>query len=332
MDTLVHNTSSQQFTLTDTQGDVITFNDFSSTLPTNQQGTFASYTDPDGNTIGVTSYTTDGKLAEIQRTVTASGSTTITESYLFSYIASGTNAGLMSSVVLRRQRRQRFVDHGAAGGLHLLQRHRSPTATLGDLKLAVVEDGSGNVLDTSYYRYYTGESSGYHAWPEVRLQPRVLRPADGGPGHQPVVADRCASGALCRQLLPVRLRQPRHRGDRRRRRRFRRHRPGLGTFTYSYTASSNTPGFNSWATKTVETLPDGNQNIVYTNDGRRGDALRLRGHRQQLAVGHLLRVRCAGPGHPGGAAVGGHRLQRQLCRPAAQRQRQLRSTSTTAAA
>ncbi len=40
---------------------------------------------------------------------------------------------------------------------------------------------------------------------------------------------------------------------------------GLGTFTFSYTASGNSPGYNSWATKTVETLPDGNENIVYTN-------------------------------------------------------------------
>src|SRR5262249_24508034 len=40
---------------------------------------------------------------------------------------------------------------------------------------------------------------------------------------------------------------------------------GLGTFTYRYTTSNNAAGFNSWATKTVETLPDGNQNIVFTN-------------------------------------------------------------------
>src|SRR5207245_2898396 len=31
----------------------------------------------------------------------------------------------------------------------------------GDLKLAVVEDASGNALDTKYYRYYVTESGGY---------------------------------------------------------------------------------------------------------------------------------------------------------------------------
>ena len=40
---------------------------------------------------------------------------------------------------------------------------------------------------------------------------------------------------------------------------------GLGTFTYSYTTSTNTAGYNSWAVKTIETLPDNNQNIIYTN-------------------------------------------------------------------
>src|SRR5262249_52426673 len=40
---------------------------------------------------------------------------------------------------------------------------------------------------------------------------------------------------------------------------------GQGDFSYSYTTSGNGDGYNSWQTKTIETLPDGNQNIVYTN-------------------------------------------------------------------
>ena len=40
---------------------------------------------------------------------------------------------------------------------------------------------------------------------------------------------------------------------------------GQGTYTYSYTQSSSPDGYNSWAFKTVETLPDGNENIVYSN-------------------------------------------------------------------
>src|SRR5262249_44359067 len=40
---------------------------------------------------------------------------------------------------------------------------------------------------------------------------------------------------------------------------------GLGTFTYAYAASAFADGYGNWRIKTTETLPDGNQNIVYTN-------------------------------------------------------------------
>jgi hypothetical protein len=40
---------------------------------------------------------------------------------------------------------------------------------------------------------------------------------------------------------------------------------GQGTFTYSYASSTFSPGYNSWAEKTVETLPDSSTNTVYTN-------------------------------------------------------------------
>src|SRR2546428_2937542 len=40
---------------------------------------------------------------------------------------------------------------------------------------------------------------------------------------------------------------------------------GLYSYQYSYSTSGFADGFNNWKTKTTETLPDGNQNIVYTN-------------------------------------------------------------------
>ena len=40
---------------------------------------------------------------------------------------------------------------------------------------------------------------------------------------------------------------------------------GARTFTFAYTASGNGDGYNNWHRKTVETLPDESQNIVYTN-------------------------------------------------------------------
>jgi hypothetical protein len=37
------------------------------------------------------------------------------------------------------------------------------------------------------------------------------------------------------------------------------------TYGYAYANSAFSDGYNNWKTKTTETLPDGNQNIVYTN-------------------------------------------------------------------
>src|SRR5262249_9587729 len=51
---------------TDSAGDVIKYNDFTVT-PANEQGVFKSFADPNGNTISVTSWTSDGKAGEVQR-------------------------------------------------------------------------------------------------------------------------------------------------------------------------------------------------------------------------------------------------------------------------
>jgi hypothetical protein len=40
---------------------------------------------------------------------------------------------------------------------------------------------------------------------------------------------------------------------------------GLGTYSYSYTTSTNSAGYNSWQTKTTESLPDGTTHTVFTN-------------------------------------------------------------------
>ncbi|HEV2946859.1 MAG TPA: hypothetical protein VGX70_05755, partial [Gemmataceae bacterium] len=147
--------SPHEYVFTDTAGDQMHFSDFSQSVPANQQGQLKSWVDPDGNTTSVISRTADGRPTEVQRSVTV-GSTTTTESLLYSYNTSST----LSSVVLRRQVnggswtiiRQVVYTYYAAGESH---------GNTSDLKLAVIEDASGNALDTKYYRYYVNESTGY---------------------------------------------------------------------------------------------------------------------------------------------------------------------------
>ena len=234
----------------------------------------------------------------MQRSAT-SGSDTVTESYLYSYVSQ------------RRQRRPAGQRDPAAAGQRRLAGRRcgrwpTPTTTAptsygnaGDLKTAAVEDGGGNVLDTTYYRYYTAgdaPAATPHGLKYV-FGADVLRPAGRGAGHQPV--DRRPTA----QVAPYADNYFQYDSAQRVTEEvvagaglLRRCSGGLGTYTYSYTASSNTPR--------LQQLGD--------EDGRDA-ARRQREHRlhqratarscstvyhdtdQRPELGHLLRVRQPGP-------------------------------------
>jgi YD repeat-containing protein len=263
---LVHNTGTQEFVLTDANGNQHHFADFTSTLPPAEQGVLKSFVDPDGNATSVVSWSPSGQPAEVQRSTT-SGGNTIVDSYLYSYLPAGTNGGLLQSVTLRRQ-----TNGGAWSTVRQVQYTYydgvQSYGNLGDLQKSQVLDASNNVLDTRYYRYYTSADAGsigyvgglkYAFGPEsyARLVTALgsTAPTSATDSQVSAYADNyfeydsrqrvtkeIAQGAGCSSCAG-----------------------GLGTFTYAYTSSTNAAGFNSWATKTVETLPDGNQNTVYTN-------------------------------------------------------------------
>jgi YD repeat-containing protein len=262
LDLLSHDTANHQYVLTDTTGNQLTFADFNSSVTANERGQLKTFKDPDGNTTSVTSWTGDGKPAEVQRSSTSGGVTTV-ESYLSSYIASGTNQGLIASVVLRRQvnggswSTVREVDYSYYDGTQSY-------GNAGDLQKAVIKDGGGNVLDTKYYRYYvSGESNGYqhalkYAFSEqsyARLAAAFADPTTATDSQVAPYADNyfqydsskrvtqeMVQGAGCSSCSN-----------------------GLGTYAFSYSSSSFAADPNAWQNKAVETLPDGNQNIVYTN-------------------------------------------------------------------
>jgi RHS repeat-associated protein len=260
-DTLVTNTNGHEYIFTDTVGDQIRFSDFSSSVPVNQRGAFKSFTDADGNITQVTSQA-NGKPTEVQRSVTVNGTTT-TESLLYSYVGSGVNAGLISNITLRRQ---------VNGSAWTTIRQVAYTyydgvlahGNANDLRTAAIEDGSGNVLDTKYYRYYVNESGGYQhglkylinadsyarlvaalgtnidTLTDTQVAPYADNYYEYDSGQR--VTKEIVQGVGCSSCSG-----------------------GLGTFTFSYANSGFSYGINTWWTKTVETLPDGNQNIVYAN-------------------------------------------------------------------
>jgi RHS repeat-associated protein len=136
----------------------------------------------------------------------------------------------------------------------------------GDLQLATVQDASGNPANTTYYRYYTanggaGYSHGlkyvFHPPSYARLTAALGTNVDSlSDSSVAPYADQYFEYSGSKQVTKVtRAAAGGTTGSGN----------GLGTYTYSYTTSSNTLGYNSWQVKTVETLPDGNQNILYTN-------------------------------------------------------------------
>jgi RHS repeat-associated protein len=251
------------YVLTDSSGDRLRFAGFSANLPYAQRGGLKSYADPNSGLTQVTA-TAGGRPAEARRS-TGSGSTAAVESWLYGYLPAGDpNAGLLQSVTLRRSAdggttwtTVRQVNYAYYDG-------SQPYGNLGDLRTETVADAAGRALDTSYYRYYqAGQTAGYLHGLKFSFAPASYARLVAAVGDPTVASDdqvrpyadhyleydaahrvtkEVNQGAGCSACSG-----------------------GLGTSTYSYTASANAPGYNSWAMKTVETLPDGNQDVVYTN-------------------------------------------------------------------
>jgi hypothetical protein len=269
--TLVEDTGAHTLTFTRTvngQLEITVFNDFT-TSPT--PGSFLSQTDAAGITSTAT-VTAFGTIQQLTRTF-PNGSSTATEILIYLYNASGSATGLLESVMLVRDPGTGVYDivnqvtydyYGSSDA----------NGSVNDLKSATqqIPDGSGGWLNVAvdYYRYWLGtESTGIahglkmHFGPEAcRLMfnagidlatasdSTVLPYADhyfeydptSGPTYGTVTKEIAAVCPTC---------------------------PGGGTtadlFSYTRNPSSPTPGYNVWAMKTVQTLPDSSQIIVYTN-------------------------------------------------------------------
>jgi YD repeat-containing protein len=259
-DTLAAN-GSGGYDLTQTDGMVFHFFGFGSGVPAAQRGRLSSYADAAGNTT-TASYNTSGQLTAIGR-----GDGTLAESYAYTY----NGAGLVSNVALKR---------GLAGGTLATVRQAAltyydgtqPHGNAGDLLSETLQDAAGTSLGTTYFRYYTaaevaGGANGYVGGLKYQLTPQSYArlAANLTSGTTPETATDA-------QLAPYADQYYEYNSGRRVTKTVVQGAgcsctgsTGQGAYTYAYTTSANANGTNSWTTKTVETLPDGNQNIVYTN-------------------------------------------------------------------
>ena len=239
---------------------------FTRASPTYQKGQIKTITDANGNVTTVTSRTSDGKPQEIQRTSTVGGTTT-TETFLYAYIASGTNAGKVESVTLQR--------HVGSGSPTVIRKSEysyytgtesagSDHGTAGDLKLAVIKDGSNQILDQRDYRYRKEvTSSGFAGSLKYAVTGdsyERLKAADSTPEDAPdtLVASMADDYLEFDTLKSVTKHVVQGTG-------CTACAGGLGESNLAYSTSPFADGYNSWQTKTVETRADGNTLTIYTN-------------------------------------------------------------------
>ena len=251
-----------ELVVTPGDGRTLTFYDFSGGTPAGRAGKLKTLTDAAGNVATVTSWDGSGRPTEVQR-VQGSGSTALTESFLSTYVSTGANAGKVAAVTQRTKVgtgswttvRSASYTYYTTGDNH---------GRTGDLKFAQVSDAGSYLVDTSYYRYdttttkhlmtaafgpaaygrlVTALGAGVDSLTDTQVGPYADKALEyDGSGRVTKATDAAAGCSVCSG--------------------------GQGEFDYAYTDNTSWTGErgpNLWAAKTVETLPDGNTNTVYTN-------------------------------------------------------------------
>ncbi len=234
--TLSYNSTTGKFTFTDSLGDTETFFGFSNSLPAIQHGQMADFTNSGG------------------------------EELVYSYNTSGANVGRVATVTLKQDSTTiRQAVYTYYQGTHTGD---DEYGNLNDLKLVQINDASGNLIDQTYYRYYTSSSSTSYVGglqfmfsldSYLRLQAafsgsdidtltasQIQNYADVALQYDPTshdVTQVISQGLGCSACDA-----------------------GLGTYDYSYAVNADCDnGFNTWKYETTETQPDGSANIVFAN-------------------------------------------------------------------
>ncbi|GIW76470.1 MAG: hypothetical protein KatS3mg104_1533 [Phycisphaerae bacterium] len=267
-------TSGSDFIYRDSSGQTFTFWGFGSAQP----GQLKEMTTRGGVTTSLTY--TSGQLTEVNRSQVV-GSDTIYERYVYTYLTSGDNTGKISNIDQQRKinagswstvREADYTYYNIKNGAGTAD---DPGGNVGDLKRVVVKDGSGNTITTSYYRYWEHVIDG---------SGKFTQPANGYVGGLKYVVTDASYNRLVEAVGASNVDSTsdttlatyanhyfEYNKDREATKEIAQGEGcstctgGLGSFTYSRTKSAHAKSFNNWVVKTIETLPDGNQNIVYTN-------------------------------------------------------------------
>lgn len=249
-------TYANEYLLIDSLGDRSYFNDFSTNWATVLQGKLASTIDANGNP---TTYTYNGatrQLTSVSRTYNGS-----TETFSYTYNGNGqlTNVSLSrAGYGVVRQAAESYWDGTTGGG------------NAGDLQKVVLEDGSGNALDTRFYRYYslmngadagggTGDAVQYFFGPQSYVR-ALANNVDPATDNNDADLQRYADEYLTYNTRTNDVNDGANWGKVKSEELL-----GQGTYTFTYGSSTSAPGFDNWATKGTEIFPDGSTSLVYSN-------------------------------------------------------------------
>ena len=241
-------------------------------------GEFLRQQTPGKHTLELVARTSDKtRPAIIEQTATANGVTTV-EQFLYEYGAPANI--LLSRVTLRRRQ---YTGSSSSSGddwtnvaraTYTYYGSADTYGAAGDLRTAttfVWQDADWVATGTSYYRYWTATSSssssssssgGGGSSEAPHLLKYVLNPA----AFDRLSADPNVSDPYLATNTQVALYADYYfEYDDLRRVTKEVVKGGSQTFLFAYALSLFGNNYNHWKTRTIETLPDGNQNIVYLN-------------------------------------------------------------------
>ena len=255
LSTLTHDVAGGVYVLRNASGEEYAFHDFDQFLF--PPGTFAWHRTAGGQITQVTSYTDQDRIGEIQRSLDHEGET-ITESFRYDYFTSGAQDGRLNHVTLRRK-----IDNGAWQDIQRAEYEyygsKEKHGSLGDLKrVSKQEPSSGSSwqdTDAHYYRYWKdGDAKGFAHGLKYVVEPEsyariseVTDPLLASDSQIAQYADYYYEYNASRRVAKETVQA------------------GAMSFTFKYSSNSGANNHNHWRRKTVETRPDGSQNIVYTN-------------------------------------------------------------------
>jgi len=254
-ETLTHDTVNHVYRLARLDGSVTEFNEPNAAVYTSL---FKQMIDVAGNVTAVTGYA-NGEIQTVERDCVVNG---VASKQVLTYTY-GTNAGDGNDNRLISLTLQSGPAADPLTNVFLVQYTYYPDGTLDtDGELQTVErfnwtNGQWQSLGTTYYHYQDTQPPGneYQFSLKLVLGPKAysdmvaagLNPLTAWDSQLLVYADYFFEYDSQQRVTHEVVSR------------------GSQSYQYAYTTSTNPDGYNSWKYKTVETLPDGNQNIVYAN-------------------------------------------------------------------